>query len=103
GKDALQRQKDAGVTRNLVAIEFDGLDFLPAPGDSITIGGDVVGNVTSADRGFFVGKSIALGYVQPAVAKTDLLVEVTDKDGTTRTGSVDLKAAYDPDRTIVRG
>ena len=102
GRDALLRQKEAGVQRKLVAIEFDGLDFLPTPGDNISIEGDSVGHVTSADRGFFVGRSIAMGYVQPAVAKGDLLVEVTDKEGTTRTGTVNLKAAYDPEREIVR-
>ena len=103
GKDALARQKEAGVSRELVAIEFDGLDFLPAPGDRITTEGEDVGAVTSADRGFFVGKSIAMGYVQPAVAESGMLVEVTNQAGTTRTGVVNLKAAYDPDREIVRG
>jgi aminomethyltransferase len=102
GRDALRRQKEIGAERKLVAIEFDGLEFLPLPGDNISIEGEKVGGVTSADRGFFVGRSIAMGYVQPAVAKGDLLVEVTDKDGTTRTGTISLKAAYDPEREIVR-
>lgn len=98
GKDALQRQKESGVTRSLVAIEFPDLEFLPATGNAVTIDGKPVGKVTSGDRGFFVGKSIALGYLDPAVAETGTQVDVTDAAGTTRSGVVNTKAAYDPDR-----
>ena len=102
GRDALLRQKEKGVDRNLVAIEFDGLDFLPATGDAVSIDGSAVGKVTSADRGFFVGKSIALAYLQPDAATTGTRVTVTDKTGAQATGMVNQRAAYDPDREKVR-
>ena len=103
GKEALQRQKESGPSRHLVAIEFDGLEFVPAPGDPVTAEGGVAGKVTSADPGYFVGKAIALAYVKPEFAVSGATVDVTDKSGTTRQGTVNLKAAYDPERVIVRG
>jgi aminomethyltransferase len=102
GRDALMRQKEQGVTRTLVAIELPDLSFLPAAGDAVTANGERIGTVTSADRGFFVGKSIALAYLDPAAAKTGTTVEVTDKNGIAATGTVNTKAAYDPDRARVR-
>jgi glycine cleavage system aminomethyltransferase T len=86
----------------LVAIEFEGIDFLPYTGDVVSINGSAVGKITSADRGFFVGRTIALGYLSPETAVTGTSVNVTDKDGAQATGTVNQRAAYDPDREIVR-
>jgi aminomethyltransferase len=58
--------------------------------------------VTSADRGFYVGKSIALAYLRPKAADTGVRVTVTDKGGMQATGTVNQRAAYDPDREKVR-
>ena len=102
GRDALIRQRDQGVNRQLVAIEFAGLDFLPATGDPVNIDGRAVGKVTSADRGYFVGKSIALAYLSPEASATGTTVTVTDKTGASATGSVNQKAAYDPERERAR-
>lgn len=102
GRAALERQKADGVTRKLVAIEFPDLSFLPATGDAVRSGHEDVGKVTSADRGFFVGKSIALAYLAPAHAKTGTEVEVTNAAGETSSGVVNTKAAYDPERMIAR-
>jgi aminomethyltransferase len=103
GRDALLRQKESGVTRTLVAIEFDGLDFLPVPGNEVRMGGELAGAVTSGDRGFFVGKSIALGYLRPEYAKTGTAVTVTDASGAVYHGTVNTKAAFDPGRTRAKG
>lgn len=102
GREVLARQKEQGVERQLVAIEFDGLEFLPATGDAVTVDGSPVGKITSADRGFFVGKSIALGYLQPDAAVTGTTVTVEDKTGRRASGTVNQRAAYDPDREKVR-
>lgn len=102
GRDALMRLKEEGVTRRLVAIEFPGLEFLPAIGDQVAVDGAVVGRVTSADRGFFVGKSIALAYLHPESAVTGTAVHVQDKNGDVAAGTVNERAAYDPGREKVR-
>jgi glycine cleavage system aminomethyltransferase T len=91
------------VSRTLVAIELADLSVVPVPGDAISANGQSVGAVTSADRGYFVGRTIALGYVQPEAAVTGAQVTVTMSDGTIVPGTVNLKAAYDPEREIVRG
>jgi glycine cleavage system aminomethyltransferase T len=58
--------------------------------------------VTSADRGYFVGKSIALGYVYPEAGVTGIQVEVRNAAGESRIGVVNRKAAYDPERLIAK-
>jgi aminomethyltransferase len=102
GRDALVRQKEGGISRSLVAIEFPDLSFLPAPGDAVSVNGERVGSVTSADRGYFVGKSIALAYLIPAAAATGTTVEITNASGARGEGVVNERAAYDPEREKVR-
>ncbi len=96
GRDALKRQKEEGVGRALAMIAFADLAFVPAPGAAIAQDGKQVGTVTSADRGYFLGKSLALGYVAPAVAVAGTKVAVTDKSGDKADGEIHLKAPYDP-------
>jgi len=103
GRDALLRQKESGVSRTLVAIEFPSFDFLPATGNDVTFDGESVGTVTSGDRGFFVGKSIALAYLTPEFGNTGTTVTVTSAAGETADGVVNTKAAYDPNREKARG
>lgn len=101
GKAALDRQRAAGVHRRIVLIAFDSLDFVPAIGASIIVGGAEVGKVTSADRGYTMGKALALGFVAPEYAKDGQDVTVASPDGA-RTGIVHLRAIYDPEGIRVR-
>ena len=96
GKEALERQRAAGPNRRIVLIEFETLDFVPPIAASILVGGVEVGKVTSADRGYTVGKALALGYVATAHAKEGQEVVVTGPDGS-RAGKIHLRAIYDPD------
>jgi aminomethyltransferase len=101
GRAALQRQHDEGVTRSLVGIAFEGTAFLPKPGDPVTIDGRPVGKVTSADTGYTLGRTLALGYLEPSIADgTSVLV--TTADGTSATGAVHHAALYDPSRSRAR-
>lgn len=103
GRDALLRQRDAGVKRSLVIVEFPDLDFVPSPADSILAGNQVVGKVTSADRGHFLGRSLALGYVEPQIAIAGVQVAIhRAADGTTKQGTIRTQAPYDPKRERVR-
>jgi aminomethyltransferase len=97
GRDALSRQRYQGVTRSLVAVEFPDLTFVPAPGDLILADGRPIGKITSADHGYHLHKSIALGYVEPAAARPGLAVVVKDNKG-----SVQTEAPYDPSRLRAR-
>jgi len=103
GRDALLRQRDQGIGRLLVLVEFPDLEFLPAPGDAILVDGRAVGKVTSADRGYHLRKTLAMGYVEPKVAvdgQTATIKHVAD--GATGDGIVRTAAPYDPERKQVK-
>ena len=102
GRDSLMRQRDGGVTRTLVAVEFPDLEFLPAAGDEINIGGAPVGRVSSADRGYSLGRSLAMGYVTPDVAAGTSVTVKSEASGESGTGTLSIKAPYDPERMRVR-
>lgn len=94
GVDALRRQHDEGVTRTLVGLAFEDLVPLPAPGDTVFSGGDEVGTITSGDRGYALGRSLALAYVRPEAASAGALLEV---QGDARwPATVTLEPFYDP-------
>jgi aminomethyltransferase len=101
GKAALAKQRAAGDHRRLVLVAFDAMDFVPAIGASIAVGDTEIGKVTSADRGYAVGKALALGYVASTFAKDGQTVTVTDPEGS-RSGKVYLRAIYDPEGIRVR-
>ncbi len=101
GKDALERQRAAGPDRRLVLIEFETLDFVPSIAASILVGGTEVGKITSADRGYTVGKALALGYVTTPHATQGGQVVVTGPGGA-RAGRIHLRAVYDPDGVRLR-
>jgi len=101
GKPALTKQRAAGDYRRLVLIAFDTMDFVPPIGASIVAGDTEIGAITSADRGYAVGKALALGYVASTFAKDGQAVVVTGPEGTIP-GKVYLRAIYDPDGTRAR-
>ncbi len=101
GRDALVRQHDAGISRSLMGVAFEGTAFRPGPGDPVMIDGRAVGKVTSADTGYTLGRTLALGYLEPAIADgTSVLV--TTADGSSAPGMVHHAALYDPDRSRAR-
>lgn len=102
GRAALDRQREEGVTRKLVLIEFDDLDFRLTPGDAVAADGNQVGTISSADPGYFIGKYLAMAYLPPALAEEGQAVTATAASGETRTGAVRLRAPYDPNRARAR-
>ena len=102
GRDALLRQRDEGVTRTLVGIEFPDTAFLPAAGDTFSTGGRDVGKVTSSGTGWFLGKNLAMGYVDPSVTADTEVMVTSAASGASAKGTLTDKAFYDPDRERVR-
>jgi glycine cleavage system aminomethyltransferase T len=94
GADALRRRRDEGITRTLVGLAFQDLAPLPKPGDTVFVGGEQAGTVTSADRGYALGRSLALAYMNPEAASASAAVEV--KGETTWPATVTLEPFYDP-------
>ena len=98
GREALSRQREAGVTRRLV--QFRLLD--PAPilhhNEPIWRDRSIVGYVTSAAYGHTLGASIGLGYVaDPAggIPADGFEIEVA---GTRWAAKASLPPMYDPER-----
>jgi aminomethyltransferase len=80
GKDALRRQKKAGVERKLVCLEMRSRG-IARHGHAIHSGtgpekGDEVGRVTSGTMSPTLGKAIALGYVPASLADPGSAVTV---------------------------
>lgn len=72
---ALLRQKEAGVSKKLVAFEM--LEkAIPRQGYAIIADGETVGNVTSGTMSPSLNKGIGLGYVPTALAKEDTTIEI---------------------------
>jgi dimethylglycine dehydrogenase len=74
GRDALLRQKEAGVARRLVRLEVSGNDSFNAMGQepvrkrgaTRSPSGEVVGTTTSGGFGHCLGKSLAMAYLSSA-------------------------------------
>jgi aminomethyltransferase len=67
GRDALEKQKSAGVPRKLVGFELTEAG-IPRPHYPILKDGQKVGEVTSGTMGPSVKKAVGIGYVPPALA-----------------------------------
>ena len=100
GRDALRRQRDQGVSRLLVGIEFPDDPFIPAAGDVVSVDGTQIGTVTSSEYGWFLRAYLAMVYLPPGSA--DRPVVVTSSEGGSGNGVVRERAFYDPDGTRVR-
>ncbi|MCJ8148499.1 GcvT family protein [Shinella sedimenti] len=78
GKAALEREKQNGVTKRFVLLTVEAGDFDAPYMSTLWHGGQVVGETTSGNWGYRVGKSIALGMLRAdlAVAGTEIEVEI---------------------------
>jgi 4-methylaminobutanoate oxidase (formaldehyde-forming) len=63
GRDALVRQRDAGVRTRLVQFALEGSDVLLYHNEPIRRDGVIVGETTSGMHGHTIGKSLGMGYV----------------------------------------
>ncbi len=95
GREALEKVRDAGVPRKLVALVVEAEDSDPWGYNPIFQGDRQVGMTSSGGYGHRVQKSIALGYVSPQLTDpgTRLAVEVLGKK---RPAEVVRMPIYDP-------
>jgi dimethylglycine dehydrogenase len=95
GKAGLEKQKAAGVSRQLVCLVCEAEDADPWGYNPIFRGDQIVGMTSSGGYGHRTGKSVALGYVLPDLAApgTKLEVEVL---GRKLAAEVVAMPLYDP-------
>jgi dimethylglycine dehydrogenase len=101
GRDAAHKLRDQPCPHGLTTLVVDALDA-DAVGDEPVLEGDrVVGYVTSGGYGHTVGQSIALAYLQPALATPEatLAVEIL---GERRAARVSPEPLYDPSGAAMR-
>lgn len=95
GRDALLRQRTAGVQRRLVSIAM--LDeHVPPYGAPLLAGGAVVGKVTSSACGYSVGRPLGLALVPSALAIAGAPIEV-EIAGVLHQAEVVRRPYYDPE------
>jgi len=73
GREALLRQREAGLARRLVLFAMDEPEVHPWHDEPILRDGRIVGRTTSAAYGHTVGRMLAFGYVAAAPGETDPL------------------------------
>lgn len=96
GRDTLLRQRDEGVDRKLAGLALPDLRVdPPLPGGGLEFAGTGVGRVTSSDRGYAVGQTLALGYVAPSVEEGSV-VSLASSEGQTLSATVTFEPFYDP-------
>jgi glycine cleavage system aminomethyltransferase T/glycine/D-amino acid oxidase-like deaminating enzyme len=76
GKPALAAIRDRGVTHRLVPMLLDDPAAVVLGKEPIHAGGEVVGYVTSAGYGYWIGRCICYGYLPVALAAEGTKVEV---------------------------
>jgi glycine cleavage system aminomethyltransferase T/glycine/D-amino acid oxidase-like deaminating enzyme len=72
GRDALARQREAGIRKRLVMFTFDDSKAFPWGGEPILMDGRNVGELTSAGYSRKHGRAIAMGYARAGNAEPPL-------------------------------
>ena len=95
GREAAIVAKKAGPSKKLVTLTFDDPNAIMYGYEPVMDGDNVVGQITSGEYGYNVGKFIALAYVQPQYAAlgTKLRVRYT---GNFYEGTVSKATQFDP-------
>ncbi len=99
GRDAVLRRRDEGGRGRVVSLVFDDTMAVPLGHEPIYVGGDIVGQTTSAAFGYRVGRPVALGFVKgemPSRAEIDIA-------GSRFGASVSLGPAFDAEGIRMRG
>ena len=107
GREALLRQKEAGVSRRLVQFLLNDPEPLLYHNEPIWRNGEIVGFIASGMYGHTLGAAVGLGYVEQAngvgpafVREGDYQIEVA---GERFAASASLRPMYDPKGERVRG
>ena len=98
GREALLRQREAGLKRRLVLLGFDG-DAWPSAHHAIYRDGTLAGEVTSAATSPMLGRAVGLGWIETGgMGRDDLLSDrfEVEVNGERYDAELTLSAPYDP-------
>ncbi len=102
GKPALERIRDEGPAKRLVAMTFDDPRTVVLGKEPIWHDGRVVSYVTSANYGFSIGRGIVYGYLPAAIAVEATPVEV-EYFGVRYAATVTADPLFDPKGERLKG
>lgn len=102
GRDALVAERARGPRRQLVTLTVEPCELDPPPAATIRHAGRAVGEVTSAGMGYRVGRLIALGMVEAALAVPGTGVEIEVYDRVLRAVVERESALWDPGNARLR-
>jgi len=80
GSSVLQKQKEEGVKKKLIAFEVEGKGIPRKRYDLCSEEGDLIGHVTSGTQSPTLGKPIGMGYVKAEYAKPDTKINLMVRD-----------------------
>jgi aminomethyltransferase len=80
GREALQRINAGGPRRELVGLGCAGRG-IPRHGAAVRAGGRAIGEVTSGTYSFWLGRGIAMAFVEAAAAPAGSQVEIETRSG----------------------
>lgn len=103
GRAALAAEKQAGVAKRFITLQVDAGDLDPPYMASIWQGGQIVGEVTSADWGHRVNACLALGTVRADVAVPGTKLEVEVFGDRVSAEVLSEAPAWDPENGRLRG
>lgn len=107
GKEALIKQKEAGLTRRLVQFALDDPTPLLYHNEPILRNGQIVGRITSGMFGHTLGKSLGMGYVNnpDGLADNDYLLKANyeiEVAGVRFSAQASLTPWYDPTNARIK-
>jgi len=96
GREALQRQRDAGERGRMGTIVLDDPGAVPLGSEPVFAGAALVGKTTSAAFGYRVGKPVAIAELYDAGARSEGAGVEVDIAGVRHAGRVSLQPVFDP-------
>lgn len=103
GREALERQKEQGIAKRLCTLTFEDPDAIVLGKEPIFANGGerAVGYVTSANHGYSVGRTIALGWLPVEHSAQGSKLEV-EYFGRRYAATVQPDVLFDPEMTRIR-
>lgn len=106
GRDALLRQRDAGIDRRLLFFALDNADPVLYGGELVLRDGEPVGDLRSAAYGHTLGRAVGLGYVrcENGTSLSDFLSGTYEIDlaGARHSATPYLRSPYDSEAARIR-
>lgn len=102
GRDALAAAKAAGPRKKLMGYQMVHCDKVAKKGMPILHNGHVIGHVTSGCHSLTFNKSLGLGFIDPAHAAIDTVIQI-NIDGELVDAVVCPKNMYDPTGARLKG